>query len=93
MSISRKMTINEGFLQKVKEFNLEKHNHIFLKFDTVLGFNTLFNKQNHKYPKFEHSKDLLKELNKYKISQNITIRKTETKLEQFKDKKIWSNDD
>lgn len=99
MSISRKMTVNEIFLAKIKEYKLEEYEHMFVDSNFIHSFSMVFNLQNQRYSEItkaadsEESKKLFKELNKYKIKTNALVRKTEIINEIFKDKKIWSNDD
>ena len=99
ISISRKQSVNELFLQKIQDYKLEKHEHMFLDVVFIHGFSMLFNAQNKRYSEAikvkdsEDSKNLFKKLNKYKIKPNGLVRKTEIKNELFKDKKIWSNED
>lgn len=96
ISIERKQAINEMFTEKVKEYQLEEYEHLFVSPDFIHSFAMLFNIQNKRFAKAiksEETKRLFQELNKYKIIPDSFIRKTEYVIETFTDKKIWSNED
>lgn len=99
ISINRKQSVNELFLQSIGHYELEEYEHMFVDAAFMHSFSMLFNAQNKRYSEIvkttnsEDSKKLFQELNKYKIKSNTPVRKTEIIHELFKDKKIWSNDD
>jgi len=96
ISIERLQSINERFIEKVKEYQLEEYEHLFVNAEFVHSFNMLFNIQHKRYGPTRDSEEtekLFQALDKYKTKPDSLIRKTEIITEFFKNKKIWSKED